>query len=327
MKAASAPAADSAGVSVANLCISHRTTNGRVDLVRDVSLDVRPGDTLALVGESGAGKSLTARSLLGLLPGPTYVSGGSLRVNGIDVRAASKKQLQKLRGGVVGFVPQDPMSALNPVRRIGSVFDEVLARHPRLAKDRPRERIATALAEVGLRETLLDRYPHQLSGGMKQRILIALALVAEPSVVVADEPTTALDATVQAQILDLLSHRIAGRVSLILITHDLGVAASVCKRIAIMYCGRVVETGPTGRLLEKQRHPYTRGLLAAAPDFCTDGSGMVPIPGRPPRPSQIPDGCAFAPRCDHSTEHCGELPQLAGGAHSVACWHPRDDPA
>ena len=321
---------DSGGISVSGLYISYRAAGGRVDVVRDLTLDVAPGETLALVGESGAGKSLTARSLLGLLPSPTFVSGGSIRVANIDVCEASEKQLQKLRGGVIGFVPQDPMSALNPVRRIGRIFDEVLARHPRLLGDRPRQRVAAALAEVGLRETLLDRYPHQLSGGMKQRVLIALALAAEPSVIVADEPTTALDATVQAQILDLLSHRIAGRVSLILITHDIGVAATVCERIAIMYCGRIVETGPAGQLLDRQRHPYTRGLLAAAPDFSAEGSSMVPIPGRPPRPSRIPEGCAFAPRCSRSSERCDSLPRLDGELdselHGVACWHPCDAP-
>lgn len=310
------------GVDVEDLHIAYPVTSGSVGVVRGVSFAVAPGQTLAIVGESGAGKSLTARSLLGLLPEPTYVTAGSVRIAGVEVVQTDQRAMRHLRGGLVGFIPQDPMSALNPVRRIGLIFDEVLSRHTALSGKQRREHTLTVLNGVGLTHDVLNRYPHELSGGMKQRILIALALVTEPSVIVADEPTTALDATIQAQILELLSQRVAGRVALILITHDLGVAATVCERIAIMYAGKIVETGTTRSLLQQPRHPYTRGLLAAAPDFSTEGTGLVPIPGSPPRPTQIPPGCAFAPRCSRSDERCQTMPELDAADPSVACWHP-----
>ena len=316
------PAAASEGAKIEDLRIAYPITDGRVEVVRGVSLGVGPGETLALVGESGAGKSLTARSLLGLLPHPTFVSAGSISVAGIDVLDASESTLGTLRGGIVGFIPQDPMSALNPARQIGAVFNEVLSRHSGQLSAKRQQHIADILSEVGLRRSVLDFYPHQLSGGMRQRVLIALALLSQPSLIVADEPTPALDATVQAQILDLLARHIAGRVSLILITHDLGVAATVCERIAIMYAGRIVETGPTRSLLQDPQHPYTRGLLEAAPDLSTRGAGLVPIPGHPPRPGQIPPGCAFAPCCNHAGERCRTMPELEAGEHSVACWYP-----
>ena len=311
------------GVDVEDLHIAYPTAVGKTSVVRGVSFAVAAGQTLAIVGESGAGKSLTARSLLGLLPAPTYVAAGAVNVAGTDVVQADPRAMRRLRGGLVGFIPQDPMSALNPVRRIGVIFHEVLSRHSQLSGKLRHEHISNVLTGVGLTHDVLSCYPHELSGGMKQRILIALALVTEPSVIVADEPTTALDATVQAQILELLSDRIAGRVALILITHDLGVAATVCERIAIMYAGRIVETGSTRSLLERPRHPYTRGLLAAAPDF-SEGAGLIPIPGSPPRPTQIPTGCAFAPRCSRPDELCQTMPELDAADRGVACWHPFD---
>lgn len=312
----------SAHVKIEDLRVAYPGPNGPIDLVHGVSLELHPGETLALVGESGAGKSLTARTLLDLLPAPTFVRSGVVNVSGHDMVKAPESTLCRLRGSVVSFVPQDPMIALNPVRRIGTIFKEITARHPCAHDGGPTKQIADALTEVGLRNSVLECYPHQLSGGMKQRVLIALALVTQPRVIVADEPTTALDATVQAQILDLLARRVAGRVSLLLITHDLGVAATVCSRIAIMYNGRIVEAGPTRDLLRNPRHPYTRGLLAAAPNFSEGGGGLIPIPGRPPRPGEKLAGCAFAPRCARADKKCQEMPHLETADKSVACWHP-----
>jgi oligopeptide/dipeptide ABC transporter ATP-binding protein len=319
--------ASGAGIEVTDLHIAMPGPSGPVEIVRGVSFSVPPGGTLALVGESGSGKSLTARSLLGLLPPPTFVSAGMVSVDDVDVRQASAGTLRHLRGGIVGFVPQDPMSALNPVRRIGSLFNEVLARHKPL---RPAERgahVREILGQVGLTDSVLGRYPHQLSGGMKQRVLIALALSTEPAAIVADEPTTALDATVQAQILELLARHVAGRVALIMITHDLGVAATLCDHVAIMYAGQVVETGPIERVLRAPSHPYTKGLLGAAPGFADSGrAGLIPIAGAPPRPGGFPTGCSFAPRCTRATEACNIQPLMSGDEHRFACWNSERSP-
>lgn len=320
---AAGPAQQNAGVEVDDLHVSYRKAGRDIEIVRGVSFKVDVGQRLALVGESGTGKSLTARSLLGLLQPPTFVSRGRIRVGGIDVVGASDAQQRRIRGGIASFVPQDPMSALNPVRRIGRVFEEILARHRR---DTPRAQrnaqVAHVLERVGLPHGVLERFPHQLSGGMKQRVLIAMALVTEPAVIVADEPTTALDATVQAEILDMLAGQLAGKIALILITHDLGVAASVCQQIAIMYGGTIVECGSTATILEAPQHPYTRGLLRAAPDFDPARPSLVPIPGAPPIPGAFPPGCGFAPRCDRADARCGQRPELQGAVQQVACWHP-----
>lgn len=312
-----------AGVEVEDLRVSYRKAGEAIEIVRGVSFKVDVGERLALVGESGTGKSLTARSLLGLLQPPTFVSGGSIRIGGIEVVGAGEAQLRRIRGGLASFVPQDPMSALNPVRRIGRVFEEILARHCRgTERAERRARVERVLDRVGLARNVLERFPHQLSGGMKQRVLIAMALVTEPAVIVADEPTTALDATVQAEILEMLAGQLAERIALILITHDLGVAATVCQRIAIMYGGAIVERGPIATVLETPRHPYTRGLLLAAPDFDPDRPGLVPIPGSPPTPGAFPSGCAFAPRCERSEAECARTPSLQGALQQVACWRP-----
>jgi oligopeptide/dipeptide ABC transporter ATP-binding protein len=317
------PVSATARVEVEDLRVSYRRRGEAVEIVRGVSFRLGPGERLALVGESGTGKSLTARSLLGLLQPPTFVSGGRIRIGGIDVVGASDAELRRLRGGVVGFIPQDPMSALNPVRRIGRVFDEIMARHcGGIGKPQRRQRVGEVLDRVGLPRNVLDRFPHQLSGGMKQRVLIAMALVTEPALIIADEPTTALDATVQADILDMLAGQLAGDIALVLITHDLGVAATVCQQIAIMYGGTVVERGPIASILEAPRHPYTQGLLLAAPDFDPARPGLVPIPGSPPVPGALPPGCSFQPRCGRAGPACQQPPALAGERHQVACWHP-----
>lgn len=318
-----APRAEScAGIQVRDLTIGFERDHRRVEITRRISFEVPAGGTLALVGESGTGKSLTARSLLALLPPPVSVLEGSIAIDGIELVGASEAELRRVRGSSISLVPQDPMSALNPVRRIRSLFLELLERHTSSRGASLLGRATAVLSEVGLQPNVLDRYPHELSGGMKQRVLIALALVTEPAVVVADEPTTALDATVQAEILDLLSSHVAGRAALLLITHDLGVAATVCERIAVMYSGQIIEEGPMQELLASPRHPYTRGLLAAAPDFGRSRDSLVPIPGTPPQPDARPAGCAFRPRCSRALEACSQPPALRGGAHRVACWNP-----
>jgi oligopeptide/dipeptide ABC transporter ATP-binding protein len=308
------------GVKVRDLTIGYEDDGGRVEIVCGISFDVPAGRTLALVGESGTGKSLTARSLLGLLPRPVGILGGSVTIDGLEIVGATDEQLRRARGKSISLVPQDPMSALNPVRRIRSLFVELLERHTALRGQALLRKVTDVLGEVGLQPGVLDRFPHELSGGMKQRVLIALALVTDPAVVIADEPTTALDATVQAAILDLLARHVAGRAALVLITHDLGVAATVCERIAVMYSGRIVEEGPMRELLAAPQHPYTRGLLAAAPDFDSSTESLVPIPGAPPRPDARPAGCAFSPRCALRDTACDALPTLTGDVHRVACW-------
>lgn len=316
----------SAAVVVDDLHVAYRKRDRIIEIVRGVSFSVAVGERLALVGESGTGKSLTARSMLGILPPPTYVSAGAIRINGRDIAKASDAELRRIRGGTVSFIPQDPMSALNPVRRIGRIFDEVINRHCRIGRVERNDRVAAVLSGVGLQPTVLERYPHQLSGGMKQRVLIALALVTEPTVIVADEPTTALDATVQAEILAMLSGQLAEKVALIMITHDLGVAATVCQKIAIMYGGAIVESGPIRSILDSPRHPYTLGLLAAAPDFDPSRPSLVPIAGTPPLPGQFPPGCAFGPRCASVGPACSQLPFLSGSDHQTACWNAPNSP-
>jgi len=304
------------GLDIADLAVAF----GAARVVDGVSLSVRQGSVLGLVGESGSGKSMIALACLGLVPRPGRVS-GTIRVAGRDIVGLSERDLRSLRGREIGIVFQDPMTSLNPVRRIGALMAETIRRHQGLP-----EREALALAEVALAEVgipspaaRLRAYAHELSGGLRQRVMIAMALVNRPRIILADEPTTALDATIQAQILDLLRARVADAAA-VLITHDLGVAASLCDRIAVIYSGRIVETGATADILTAPRHPYTAGLLRAVPRFDPARPRLVPIPGLPPAPDARPPGCAFAPRCPRRVARCeAERPALADG---LACWNP-----
>jgi oligopeptide/dipeptide ABC transporter ATP-binding protein len=308
---AAAPALD-----VAHLSTTFATPRGEVHAVKDVSFTLPQGQTMVLLGESGSGKSVTVRSLLRLHGGTATRVGGTVRLAGEDITGASPARLERIRGARIALVPQDPTAALDPLRRVGSQLEEVLRWH-RIVDGRraARGRAHELLERVGLPdpERVARSYPHELSGGMRQRVVIALAVSCEPAVLLADEPTTALDVTVQAQILDLFAElqRDLGT-ALLLITHDVGVAADVGGQVGVMYAGRLVETGRTADVLATPGHPYTRGLLASLPAPGTPRGGLTVIPGRPPVPGESFPGCAFAPRCPVAVASCtdGDDPPL-----------------
>ncbi|KUK41669.1 MAG: Oligopeptide/dipeptide ABC transporter, ATPase subunit [Clostridia bacterium 62_21] len=313
---------------VKNLKVEFHTYAGIVHAVRGVSFHLDRGETLAIVGESGCGKSVSAQALMGLIPTPPgRITSGWIQFRGRKIQAANEKELAKLRGSHIGMIFQDPMTSLNPTMTVGAQIEEVLARHTDLGRRERRERAVEMLATVGIPNPRRRhrQYPHQFSGGMRQRAMIATALACHPRLLIADEPTTALDVTIQAQILDLmrdLKERFG--MSIILITHDLGVVAGLADRVVVMYAGKVVETGPTREIFYRPQHPYTRGLLAAVPRL--DGAGgrrLAPIPGRPPDLVTPPPGCAFWPRCPYAMRICAaEEPQTSwlGEARTVSCW-------
>lgn len=295
-----------------------------IRVVDGVSFELRRGEVLGVVGESGSGKTMTARSLLGLVPSRGRVS-GRIAMCGHDVSALTDRAWAQLRGSTVGMVFQDAMSGLNPVRTVGSILVETIRGHQRISPADARRRAVEVLGQVGIPapEQRFRAYPHQLSGGMRQRVMIAFAIVNEPAVVVADEPTTALDATVQAQIADRLRTLVHGS-GLILITHDLGVASMLCDRVLVMYAGRVAEVGTAETVLTEPRHPYTAGLLGAVPRFDRNRSPLRPIPGAPPRPADLGAGCPFAPRCRNARHDCyaAQPPLAAHDDRLLACYHP-----
>jgi oligopeptide/dipeptide ABC transporter ATP-binding protein len=313
-------------LSVEDLRIEFPDQEGRWRPVVDgVGLSVKRGESLALVGESGSGKTMTARSIIGLLPRSARLASGRIHLAGRDVSGLTERQWYKVRGRDVGMVFQDAMSGLNPVRKIGSHLTQSIVRHQDVSRGEARKIALETLGAVGIpapRERI-DNYPHQLSGGLRQRVMIALAIVNRPPVIIADEPTTALDATIQAQILELLTSLLDDS-ALLMITHDLGVAASIADQITVIYAGRMAEHGTTERVLEHPRHPYTAGLIRAVPRFDRTRQVLVPIPGAPPTATQIPPWCAFAPRCPNATEHCREEhpPFKEHDGRRIACWHP-----
>ena len=278
--------------------------------VDDVSFDLHRGETLGLVGESGSGKSVTAFSILRLVPPPGRVAAGRVVFQGRDLLSLSEREMCGVRGADIGLVFQEPMAALNPVMRIGAQIGESLVVHGLATSREARDRAIELLRAVHIAdsERRVDDYPHQLSGGMRQRVMLAVALACKPPLVIADEPTTALDVTVQAQILDLLREmRRTFDLSLLLITHDLGVVAEVADRVAVMYAGRIVEHGPVRTILRTPAHPYTQGLLASIPHG-RRGERLAAIEGTVPAPGQRPRGCAFAPRCPHRQTACDAAP-------------------
>ena len=308
------------------------TDQGVARAVDGVSFDVRPGETLGIVGESGCGKTVTSLSILGLLPRPParIMDGSSIRFDGEELVGAREKRLRALRGNDVSMVFQEPMSSLNPVYSIGSQVTEALRLHRALGRKAARAEAIRLLEEVGIPEPerRIDDYPHQLSGGMRQRVMIAMALSCEPKLLIADEPTTALDVTIQAQILELLAGlRKSHGMSVLLITHDLGVVAEVCDRVVVMYAGQVVETGSVHEIFAHPAHPYTRALLASLPVVDHPGQRLASIPGTVPNPTRWPEGCRFRARCRFAREGCEqpqELLALRGGAAPLArgarCW-------
>jgi peptide/nickel transport system ATP-binding protein len=294
--------------------------------VDGVSFHIDRGETLALVGESGCGKSLTALALLQLLPRPGIVAGGSVRLGDLELTALRGEALRAVRGRRIGMVFQDPLTSLNPVLTVGDQVAEGLVAHGMATKAEAARRAVELLKEVGVAdaESRAEAYPHQMSGGMRQRVGIAIALAAEPEVLIADEPTTALDVTVQAQILELIDHLRKDRgMAVLLITHDLGVVAGRADRVAVMYAGQIVEDARTEDLFARPSHPYTRGLLASVPRITGERKRLSPIPGTVPPPSQWPPACRFEPRCGDRFAKCAtERPTLlaAGEHHAARCW-------
>ena len=293
-------------------------------IVDTLDLSVRKGEILCLVGESGSGKSMTALSIMGLLPPGVATLSGSVRLNGQELLGLSDKKWRAIRGNAVGMVFQDPMTGLNPVRSIGGQLSETIRRHQKMGKSEALELAEAVLASLGVPAAgeRLFVFPHQLSGGLRQRVMIALALVNRPELIIADEPTTALDTTIQAQILDLLRSRLVEAGGL-MITHDLGVAAEIADRISVIYHGRIIEEGPTSSVLADPRHPYTAGLIKAVPDFGRKGQRLVPIPGQPPPPVAQRTACSFRERCSFADQSCAKIPplQTAGTGRKVACNH------
>ncbi len=306
-----------------DLAVAFRTERGEVEALSGVSLSVNEGESFGVVGESGSGKSLTALAVLGLVPQPSgRIARGRVRFNGQELDQAAKA---RLRGRDIAMIFQEPMSALNPVFSVGEQVAEGLRVHEKLSRRAALDRAEQLLRRVGIPEPRrrLAQYPHELSGGMRQRVMIAAALACRPRLLIADEPTTALDVTIQAQILALLAElRRETGLAVLLITHDLGVIAQVVSRVAVMYAGRVVETGPVARVFEAPAHPYTEALLRSIPALNTEAARLPAIPGSVPVPSAWPAGCRFHPRCAHAEAACTlALPDLraAGAGHNAAC--------
>lgn len=287
-------------------------------VIDDLSLSVYPGEILGLVGESGAGKSITGSAIIGLVEPPLFMSSGEIKFKATRI----DKNAQSVRGSHISMIFQDPLVSLNPLRRIGDQLIETIRTHINITKSQAFERAKQLLSEVGIAPDRINAYPHTFSGGMRQRVVIALALAPEPSLIIADEPTTALDVSVQAQILDLLKRLCKERgTAIILITHDMGVIAQTADRVAVLYSGRLAEVGNTHSILNDPQHPYTKGLVAATPKI--DGNSfnekLFQIPGSMPDLDNIPRGCAFHPRCTHATSQCQkQQPPLFAGR--VACW-------
>ncbi len=312
---------------IENLHISFKTSRGVLDAVVGVSLEVQRGEIFGIVGETGCGKTVTGLSVLGLLPKSAQIKQGAIRFEGRNLLRLGKDEMNDLRGQSISMIFQDPSTALNPVFTIGAQMERVARQHLGLNSQMARRRSAEMLAAVGLPDPdrILGTYAHQLSGGMKQRAMIAMALLCQPSLIIADEPTTALDVTIQAQVLALLRElRQQFDVAVMLITHNLGVVAYTCDRLAVLYAGRVVESGPTEAIFTAPHHPYTRGLLAAIPRASSKGAPLVAIPGSVPANPGAVQGCAFAPRCAHAFDRCrAEAPalqSLTDGRHASACF-------
>ena len=297
---------------IRNLTVCYDNSEGCVHAVNDISFSLNRGETLGLVGETGAGKTTIAKSILRILnPVTGRIAEGSIEFNGKSLLDLSIKEMQKVRGNEITMIFQDPMTALNPVKTVGSQIAEVVELHNGRKKADAHKRAIEMLQMVGIPEKRYGEYPHQFSGGMKQRVVIAIALACKPELLLADEPTTALDVTIQAQVLDMMKELIQKqKTAMILITHDLGVVAGNCDKVAIVYAGHIVEIGTKEDIFIHPTHPYTKGLFAAIPSMSGDVDRLIPIDGMPADPSNLPDGCCFWPRCPYATEECkhGEIP-------------------
>ncbi|HEX2058776.1 MAG TPA: ABC transporter ATP-binding protein [Actinomycetota bacterium] len=318
-------------LSVRGLEVKFFTRRATIHAVNGISFDLQAGETLAIVGESGCGKSVSSLAMLGILPKPAgKVTGGEVRFEDVDLLKLPDSRLREIRGRDIAMIFQDPMTSLNPVLRVGRQITETLRKHLDMSKDEAEAEARALLDRVGIPDAAnrLRDYPHQFSGGMRQRVMIAMAIACKPKILIADEPTTALDVTIQAQILDLLRQLVAEEnMALILITHDLGVVAGLCDRTNVMYAGEFIETAPTTELFARPRHPYTLGLLRSVPRLdAARKEKLEPIGGTPPDLRGRPDACSFAPRCAFATQESWEqrpqLRQIDGPDHFVACWNP-----
>jgi oligopeptide/dipeptide ABC transporter ATP-binding protein len=315
-------------LSVEGLSIGFATEEGPIRVVEDVSFAVEGGETMGLVGESGCGKSVTAQTIMRLLPSPpSRIEAGRIDFNGTDLATASEAHMRKIRGNDIAMIFQEPMTSLNPTMTIGDQIAESLLLHRGARSSDARPKVLDMLSQVGIGrpEKRYTQYPHELSGGLRQRVMIAMALICQPKLLIADEPTTALDVTIQAQILELLKklqHDLD--IAVLLITHDLGVVEEMCREVVVMYAGRIVEKAPARALFAKPRHPYTAGLLAASPRKAKRGQILPTIPGTVPPPGKRGEGCSFAERCVRALPRCRhDVPSLSGDDdHLAACWNP-----
>lgn len=309
---------------VKNLVVHYTSEGKEIHAVSDVSLSIEKGKTLGLVGETGAGKTTIAKSILRILPEPpAHVDQGQILLEGKDLLKLQNTEMQKIRGKRISMIFQDPMTALNPVMRVGEQIAEGVALHEKVSKKQAEDRAKEMLEMVGIPASRYRDYPHQFSGGMKQRVVIAMALACSPDLLLADEPTTALDVTIQAQVLDIIKElQEKLNTAMIMITHDLGIVAEVCDNVAVVYAGEIVEFGSLEEIFAHPSHPYTVGLFGSLPDINSKVERLSPIAGMPPDPSNLPEGCAFSPRCPHATEECKktkvELKNI-GGTHVCRC--------
>lgn len=309
---------------VKNLEVQYVTSEETVYAVNNISFSLEKGECLGLVGETGAGKTTTALSIIKLLADPpAKVKNGEILYNGEDILKMNEKRMHEIRGNEITMIFQDPMTALNPVMRVGEQIAEVIKLHTECTAAEANEGACKMLEKVGIRAERAGDYPHQFSGGMKQRVVIAMALACEPSLLLADEPTTALDVTIQAQVIDMMIElRKQYKMSMIFITHDLGIVAEICDKIAIMYAGEIVETGTAKDIFNDRRHPYTIGLFNSIPSLTTEVERLQPIMGLAPNPADLPSGCKFHPRCPYAEETCGvEVPESieVNPGHMVRC--------
>ncbi|WP_136616637.1 MULTISPECIES: ABC transporter ATP-binding protein [Mesorhizobium] len=320
------PAANEPVLDIRDLVVEFPTRRGVLTAIRGVSITVGRGEILGIVGESGAGKSLTGAAVIGLLEPPGRIAGGEIRIRGRRIDNLPKRDMMALRGSTIGAIFQDPLTSLNPLLTVGDQLIETIRCHLPLSRAEAAMRAIDLLNEVGIpsAELRLQQYPHQFSGGMRQRVVIALALAGEPDLVVADEPTTALDVSIQAQITALLKRICRDRgTAVMLVTHDMGVIAETADRVAVMYAGRIVEIGPVDDIIHRPQHPYTRGLIGSIPSLVTRHERLVQIDGAMPRLNSMPSGCAFHPRCILADTRCRSTlpPLLTNGSGLAACWN------
>lgn len=318
-------------ISIKNLEVVYTSGKSEVHAVNKVSFDLNKSETIGLVGETGAGKTTIAKAIMSILPDPpAKVKQGEIWLEGKDILKMSENEVRKIRGKKISMIFQDPMTALNPVFVVGDQIAEVIRIHEKIGKKEAAQRAVEMLELVGIPGERYNEYPHQFSGGMKQRVVIAMALACNPELLIADEPTTALDVTIQAQVLEMMAElKKKYNTAMIMITHDLGIVADVCDRVAIVYAGEIVEIGTAAHIFDDAKHPYTRGLFRALPSLADNQNRLHPIAGLMPDPANLPTGCKFHPRCPYATEECRkvnrELTEVAPGHFSRCCIEEKEN--